>query len=126
MDGEDVGESNADDLIHYRSEHPRLVAVECTNTGGTYGGLLVSICNRPVTNGTWSVETTQHNRWMQLSYRESDSSNNWNVPHVLGTNVDKPNGWPYRKEYGHDAKWLSASTDTDMSGTTYFRGNLGE
>ena len=90
LDGEDVGQSNARDLIRYRSEHPRLLAVECANTRGVDGGVLVSISDRTVTNGSWKVETTQYSDWMKLTYKEADNSN-WNAPHVLGTNAEKPN-----------------------------------
>ena len=125
VDGEDVGESNARDLIRYRSQHPRLVAVQCTNTSGSDGAVLVSISDRTLTNNTWRVETSKHDDWMELTYRE-DHRSNWTVPHVLGTNVEKPNGWPYREGYGDNATWLWTSADTGVRRTTYFRGNLGE
>ena len=122
MDGEYVGESNGDDLTRYRSEYPRLVAVECTNSGGA---ILVSISSQTLINEMWSVETTGHKGWMKLTYGEADNSN-WKAPYVLGTNVGQPNGWSYREGYGNNTEWLSASADTNMSITTYFRGNLGE
>ena len=125
MDGEDVGESDTNDLIRSRSEHPRLVAVQCNNTGGGDGAVLVSINGTTLTPEMWSVENTEHEGWMELTYREADNSN-WNAPRVLGTNVEKPNGWPYRDGYDDNATWLWASADTGTTKTTYFRGNLGE
>ena len=125
MDGENVGGSNARDLIRSRSEHPRLVAVQCTNTGGGDGVVLVSINGTTLTTEMWSVATTEYEDWMELTYREEDNSN-WNAPHALGTNVEQPNGRPYREGYDDNAEWLWASVDTGRSRTTYLRGNLGE
>ena len=125
MDGEYAGESNADDLIRYRSQHPRLVAVQCTNSSGGEGAVLVSISGRTLTNEMWRVETSEHGDWMELTYRENHRSN-WDVPRVLGTNGDKPNGWPYRDRYGDNATWLWRSADADVAIAAYFRGNFGE
>ena len=85
---------------------------------------MVSISGRNFVNKMWSVETTDYNDWMELTYRETDSSN-WNVPHVLGTNAGQPNGWPYREGYDDNANWLWASTG-HFNNTMHFRRNLGE
>ena len=120
-----LGRAIALDLIWNMSEHPRLVAVKCANTGEVDGGVLVSISNRTVTNGMWAVELPRYNDWMELTYSEA-YGDHWHVPHVLGTNAEQPNGWPYRHGYGDNAKWLWASAYSGFEITAYFRGTLGE
>lgn len=45
VDEKFVGEINGTSLVRKRTEHPRLLAIQCQNDGANYG-LLVSLSNR--------------------------------------------------------------------------------
>ena len=128
VDGELVGKTNAQDLVRYRTEHPRLLAVECRTTNNNVdGGLLVSLSNGLVTDEQWRYEVSPETGWYQLTtgwYHQTTESSHWSNPYIIGSNSDTPGDREYRQGFDQDAAWIWGREVNDNP--IYFRSILGE
>lgn len=123
IDGENAGSSTGSDLVIYRTEHPRLISVDCSHTG-IDSGLIVS-----VSNGFYSGEHLRcrngftNNNWYKLSYKEGSS---WYSAKKIGPNIDGPNEWEVRSGFNANATWVWGKNDDAQNERYLFRGILGK
>lgn len=121
VDEEFVGETNGTSLVRERTEHPRLLAIECKSDGKN-DGFLVSLSNGYYTDASWKTTSALDGQnWTQTSFETTG----WGNPLVIGRNADMPNDRSKQGGFDDDAKWLWS--DDDTTGVIHhFRGIVGE
>ena len=89
---------------------------------GSKAGFLVSVSNGFITNYDWKCGDIWESYWATPYFDDSD----WQNAVELGSNVDRPRGWKYRKDFSRNAQWVWSKEGIPAStNTSWCRGVLG-
>lgn len=96
----------------------QIFAVEGVADEGQSGGILASMDDGEVSDGSWTASTAYAKGWAEVTYCDEE----WEPATVVGQNGVEP--WGAMPDFASSANWIwseQGSTDVKRNGTVYFR-----